>query len=119
MQYPLQDEAKFNTSPNPYIEDRALMMIEYRTNLLNELSFFEELLAEKQSYVNWWENQMRIGLDEKEVEIVLQRYIYDTSYDNIACHYGYCDRGSARRSIERMLTSRVKILRFEVLRLRY
>ena len=114
-----EEEAKYNKSPNPYTEDRALMMIEYRTNLLNELSFFEELLTEKPSYGSWGENQMRIGLDEKEVEIVLQRYIYDTSYDNIACRYGYCDRGSARRSIERMLTSRVKILRFEVLRLRY
>lgn len=114
-----EDEAKYNTSPNPYVVDKTQMLIEQRENVINELSFFQQLLAEKKNNVAWWKKQIGLSLDEREVEMIWQRYIYEKSLESIAFHFGYSAAGSARRSIERMLSSRVKIERMEVLRLKY
>lgn len=114
-----EDEAKYNNSPNPYVVDKTQMLIEQRENIISDLSFFQQLLAEKKNYVAWWKRQIGLGLDEREVEMIWQRYIYEKPLESIAFHFGYSAAGSARRSIERMLTSRVKIERMEVLRLKY
>ena len=114
-----EDEAKYSNSPNPYVVDKTQMLIEQRENIINELSFFQQTLDEKKTYVAWWKKQIGLALDEREVEMIWQRYIYDKPLESIAFHFGYSAAGSVRRSIERMLTSRVKIERMEVLRLKY
>ena len=114
-----EDEAKYNSSPNPYVVDKTQMLIEQRENIISELSFFQQLLDEKKNYVAWWKKQIGLALDEREVEMIWQRYIYERPLESIAFQFGYSAAGSARRSIERMLTSRVKVERMEVLRLKY
>lgn len=114
-----EDEAKYNNSPNPYVADKTQMLIEQRENIISDLSFFQQILDEKKNYVAWWKNQIGVGLDEREVEMIWQRYIYEKPLESIAFQFGYSAAGSARRSIERMLTSRVKVERMEVLRLKY
>lgn len=114
-----EDEAKYNSSPNPYVVDKTQMLIEQRENIISELSFFQQVLDEKKNYVAWWKKQIGLALDEREVEMIWQRYVYERPLESIAFHFGYSAAGSARRSIERMLTSRVKIERMEVLRLKY
>ena len=42
-----EDEAKYNSSPNPYVVDKTQMLIEQRENIISELSFFQQVLAEK------------------------------------------------------------------------
>lgn len=114
-----EDEAKYNSSPNPYVVEKTQMLIEQRDNIISELSFFQQVLDEKKNYVAWWKKQIGLALDEREVEMIWQRYVYERPLESIAFHFGYSAAGSARRSIERMLTSRVKIERMEVLRLKY
>ena len=114
-----EEEAKYNSSPNPYVVDKTQMLIEQRENIIGELSFFQQILDEKKNYVAWWKQQIGLSLDEREVEMIWQRYVYEKSLESIAFQFGYSAAGSVRRAIERMLTSRVKVERMEVLRLKY